>query len=286
MMPHPALALHAITHRFGPDTVLEHVDLTVPHGEVVALLGRSGCGKTTLLRIAAGLLAPTEGAVHTDFDRHAIVFQQPGLLPWKHLLDNIALGLKARGMPPAQRHARAAALAAQVGLRPEDHAKYPSELSGGMQCRAALARAFAVEPALLLMDEPFSALDIGLRAEMHALLVQHVSAHGAAALLVTHDLMDAVRLAHTLVLMTPSPGRVLARFHIPHPLAVRDDAWVHRHTALLTLHPLVRQAFSLPARPAAAANADADPSQRLTDAGILLQTQALPTAAEQGHGCG
>lgn len=281
--PENELALHGITHRFGPDTVLENVTLSVPRGEVVALLGRSGCGKTTLLRIAAGLLTPTEGTVRTDFDRHAMVFQQPSLLPWKRLLDNIAMGLKARGLPRGERHARAAALAAQVGLRLEDHAKYPAELSGGMQSRAALARAFAMEPALLLMDEPFSALDIGLRAEMHALL-QHARAHSAAALLVTHDLMDAVRLAHTLVLMTPNPGRVLARFRLPHPLAMRDDGWVHQHTALLTLHPLVREAFSLPSSPATSATSD--PSQRLVDAGIVVQAHSLPPAAARGHGCG
>jgi len=275
-----ALALHAVTHRFGPETVLEGIDLHVARGEVLALLGRSGCGKTTLLRIAAGLLAPSEGQVRTDFARHAVVFQQPGLLPWQRLLDNIALGLKARGLPRAERRGRAARLAAQVGLAPEDHAKYPGELSGGMQSRAALARAFAVEPALLLLDEPFSALDVGLRAEMHALLLRHVGAHRAAALMVTHDLMDAVRLAHELVLMTPGPGRVLARFRIAQPLAARDDAWVYRHTALLLAHPLVRQAFDLPARAA-----DADDTG-LADAGITLLAQATPATPAQGHGCG
>ena len=281
-MTSSALALHAITHRFGPETVLEGIDLQIARGEVLALLGRSGCGKTTLLRVAAGLLAPSEGTVQADFARNAVVFQQPGLLPWQRLLDNIALGLKARGLPRAERRAQAARLAAQVGLAPEDHAKYPAELSGGMQSRAALARAFAVEPALLLLDEPFSALDIGLRAEMHALLARHVLDHGAAALLVTHDLMDAVRLAHELVLMTPGPGRVLARFGLRHPLAARDDAWVYRHTALLLEHPLVRQAFDLPPHPAAQQTTDA----QLAEAGIALLAQAQSTAAIRSHGCG
>lgn len=181
-----ALALRGVGHRFGPETVLEGIDLQIAPGEVLALLGRSGCGKTTLLRIAAGLLTPTEGQMQTDFSRSAIVFQQPSLLPWKRLLDNIALGLKARGLPRSECHARAAALAAQVGLRPEDHAKFPAELSGGMQSRAALARAFAVDPALLLLDEPFSALDVASVTQLGKLLDGHVNG-GGIAVLTTHQ---------------------------------------------------------------------------------------------------
>ena len=274
-----ALALRGVGHRFGPETVLEGIDLQIAPGQVLALLGRSGCGKTTLLRIAAGLLTPTEGQVQTDFSRSAIVFQQPSLLPWKRLLDNIALGLKARGLPRSERHARAAALAAQVGLRPEDHAKFPAELSGGMQSRAALARAFAVDPALLLLDEPFSALDVGLRAEMHALLARQVGERGCAALLVTHDLMDAVRLAQQLVLLRPDPGRVLARFHLDRPLAARDDAWVYRQTARLLAHPLVREAFNLPPPVDATAALPAHEA---------LRANPHPDIPEQvrRHGCG
>ena len=278
-----ALVLHAVTHRFGPETVLQHIDLRVARGEVLALLGRSGCGKTKLLRIAAGLLAPSEGTVQADFARNAVVFQQPNLLPWLRLLDNIALGLKARGLSRAERRAQALRLAARVGLAPEDHTKYPAELSGGMQSRAALARAFAIQPTLLLLDEPFSALDIGLRAEMHVLLARQVVDHGAATLLVTHDLMDAVRLAHELVLMAPDPGRVLARFRLPQPLAARDDGWVHEHTALLMAHPLVRQAFNLPPQ---ANEVGLRAQARLAAAGIGVQVHAAAATAPKAAGCG
>ena len=277
-----ALALRAITHRFGPETVLEGIDLTVPAGEVVALLGRSGCGKTPLLRIAAGLLTPSEGVVQGDLARQAIVFQQPSLLPWQRLLDNIALGLKARGMGRTERRAQAATLAAQVGLAPEDHDKYPAELSGGMQSRAALARAFAIDPGLLLLDEPFSALDVGLRADMHTLLSRHVQTHGAAALMVTHDLMDAVRLAHTLVLLTPGPGRVRARFYLDAPLSARNDEWVYARTALLMAHPLVRSAFDLPEQ---ATPSDADATAQLAAAGVTVAEATRAARIVQGMGC-
>lgn len=251
MPPDTALALRRIEHRFGPHTVLEGIDLRVAPGRVTALLGRSGCGKSTLLRIAAGLIAPTRGRVRVDLAHTALVFQQPNLLPWKRLLDNIALGLKARGMGRSARRQRAAELASEVGLDVHDHDKYPAELSGGMQSRAALARALAVQPRLLLLDEPFAALDVGLRADMHVLLARQVLQHGAAALMVTHDVMDALRLAHEVVLMLPDPGRVLARFVIAVPLAERNDAWVYANTGALMAHPAVRQAFELPPVPTA-----------------------------------
>lgn len=274
------LELRGIEHRYGPETVLEGIDLALARGEVTALLGRSGCGKTTLLRIAAGLITPSEGTVRTDFARSAVVFQQPSLLPWKRLLDNIALGLKPRGIPRAQRHALAAAMAARVGLEADDHDKYPAELSGGMQSRAALARAFIVEPELLLLDEPFSALDIGLRSQMQALLANQIEAQGCAALMVTHDLMDAVRLAHQIVLLVPDPGRVLTRFRIEQPLAARDEAWTYRQAAQLLAHPLIRSAFELPPLQ------DEDGAGAISDASMpLLIRESLQPRVEQ-RGCG
>lgn len=243
------LALQAVTHRHGIQTVLEQVSLTVHAGEAVALVGPSGCGKTTLLHLAAGLQLPWEGQVHNGFARTGVMFQQPRLLPWLTTQANVALGLKARGVPKAQREHRAGSLALEMGLTPQDLAKHPNALSGGMQSRAALARAFAIAPDLLLLDEAFTALDIGLKAELYRLLLRQRQAHGTAVLMVTHDLMEAVRLADCIVVLTGAPGRVCTRHRLHTPAAERDDAWVHRQTAAFLADPLVRQAFGLPDLP-------------------------------------
>ena len=196
-----ALALRGVGHRFGPETVLEQIDLQIAPGHVLALLGRSGCGKTTLLRVIAGLVTPTEGQVQTDFSRSAIVFQQPSLLPWKRLLDNIALGLKARGLPRSECHARAAALAAQVGLRPEDHAKFPAELSGGMQKRVGLARAIAAEPEVIFFDEPTTGLDPIMSGVINDLIREIVTEMGATAMTITHDMTSVRAIADTVAML-------------------------------------------------------------------------------------
>ena len=160
----------ALEHHFGARQVLAPIDLALHPGQCVALVGPSGCGKTTLLHLCAGLLAVQEGALHNGFARTAVMFQQALLLPWLSTLDNIALGLKARGMPRAARQQQARAQAAALGLDALALRQYPHQLSGGMQSRAALARALVQSPDALLLDEPFAALDIGLKAHMHRLL--------------------------------------------------------------------------------------------------------------------
>lgn len=211
-----ALALRGVGHRFGPETVLEQIDLQIAPGHVLALLGRSGCGKTTLLRIAAGLLTPTEGQVQTDFSRSAIVFQQPSLLPWKRLLDNIALGLKARGLPRSECHARAAALAAQVGLRPEDHAKFPAELSGGMRKRVGVARALMLEPAILIYDEPTTGLDPVSSRNVDDIILEMRDRFGITSVVITHDMATLFRVAERAsmlykgrIVLTGTPSELL-----------------------------------------------------------------------------
>ncbi len=175
-----------------------------------------------------------------------MMFQQPRLLPWKLTLDNIALGLKARGLAGPARREAATRLALSMGLTAADLDKYPSALSGGMQSRAALARAFAIEPDLLLLDEAFAALDIGLKNELYALLAQERASRNCATLMITHDLMEAVRLADRILVMAGSPGRIVATHAIECPPGSRDEEWVFAQTARFIRAPDIRAAFALP----------------------------------------
>lgn len=240
-----ALHLQGVGHRFALNEVLAGIDLDLSAGETVALVGPSGCGKTTLLNLVAGLLTGTDGRIDNRFSSVAYMFQQPRLLPWKNARDNIALGLKARGVARAERMRRAGALGVALGLTEDDLGKFSHALSGGMQSRVALARALALEPDLLLLDEPFSALDIGLKAELYALLLDQVEARGSAVLMISHDLMEAVRLADRIQMMALHPGRIVREFRLDHPKAMRDDSWVYHTTAELMQAPEVRAGFGL-----------------------------------------
>ncbi|WP_163559364.1 ATP-binding cassette domain-containing protein [Halomonas sp. NO4] len=236
------LKFDAVGHVFGMSRVLDRVSLTLAPGESVCLVGPSGCGKTTLLRIAAGLVTPTEGGVKDSFHRSAVVFQEGRLLPWRRLLDNIALGLKAAGVPRRERRARARTLAAELGLA-DRHDHFPHELSGGMQQRVALARALAVEADCLLLDEPFSALDVGLRSEAQMLLLDLLARRGIASLMVTHDLTEALRLGHRVVVLSPAPGRIVHETRVERPFAERDTAFLYEAAGALLRHPAVAESF-------------------------------------------
>ncbi len=197
--------------------MLRDISLFLAGPGVTAVIGPSGCGKTTLVRIAAGLLPPAEGGVRNGFGRTACVFQEDRLLPWRRIADNVALGLRAAGV---SRHARARAAAAalqRVGLTDEDGRSYPHQLSGGMRQRAALARALAVDPDLLLLDEPFGATDFVRRQRLMAVLRSLARDNGKTVLLVTHDLTEAAALAETIVVLAGGPGR-LADVVVPETL--------------------------------------------------------------------
>lgn len=207
--------------RSGTTHAVSGVDLSIQRGEFVALIGRSGCGKTTLLRMIGGLLAPSSGTIEVDgnnlwrgstVDESAItklgfVFQESNLFPWLSVLDNIALPMKLRGAGKQDRRARALELAELVGLSGFEKS-YPRELSGGMRQRAAIARSLSTEPDLLLMDEPFGALDALTRERMNLELQRIVLETKSTVVFVTHDIPEAVFLADRVVHMTPRPGRV------------------------------------------------------------------------------
>jgi len=243
----PVLHLRHLYHRYGVTEVLADVGLDVIAGETLALVGPSGCGKSTLLHVVAGLLTPSEVLMRSTFRGVSCVFQQPRLMPWKTALDNIALSLKALGVPKRARRNQAAAWGARLGLNPQDLEKYPHALSGGMQSRVALARALAPQPDLLLLDEPFAALDVGLKTALYGLLSQTVRATDMAVLMITHDLMEAVQLADRILMMVPEPGRIVHAFDLHTPQAQRDSVWVYQTTAELMQVDAVRMGFGLPA---------------------------------------
>ncbi|BBF93119.1 ABC transporter ATP-binding protein [Blastochloris tepida] len=234
------LAFDGVTVDFGDGPVFDRLDLAVAPGRLVALLGRSGCGKTTSLRLAAGLVAPASGRVENRFRRTATVFQEPRLLPWADATDNAAFGLAALGVGRDERRARAAGLLTGFGFAPGDLGKRPAELSGGMQSRVAIARAFAVEPDLVLMDEPFAALDVGLRRELQDLVREAVERRGTAALFVTHDVTEAIRLADRILVLSPRPARVVLDAAAA-PTA--DPAAIHAAAASFLALPAVRGAL-------------------------------------------
>jgi NitT/TauT family transport system ATP-binding protein len=204
-------------YRSAGDVELEAIsgaDLRVAPGEFVALIGPSGCGKTTLLNIIAGLIRPTEGTVHVHGRAPAsgtvdvgMVFQTPVLFPWRTIADNVALPLELRRIPKTERHRRVEELLDLVGLTGFG-ARLPRELSGGMQQRAAIARALAADAPLLLMDEPFGALDSITRERMNFELKQISTKAGKAVVLVTHSIEEAVFLADRIVVMSARPARI------------------------------------------------------------------------------
>jgi len=241
----PVLQLSGVGYRYGLEAVLEDIELMLFAGERLALVGPSGCGKTTLLHLISGLLTPAEGVCENALQRTRMVFQQPRLLPWQTALTNLTFGLKALGVSSQERRQSGLAMARRLGLSEADVAKYPDQLSGGMQSRIALGRALIVEPDLLLMDEPFSALDIGHKARLYDDVVRLTESR-TAMVMITHDMLEAVRLADRILVMAPSPGRVVAEVGLGLAPALRDDLYVHHNGALLMQNPAVRSAFDLP----------------------------------------
>ena len=210
----PAAQLRGLTRRFGDQAVLDGLNLTIAPGEFVALLGRSGSGKTTLLRALAGL-DPIAGDGVLLPERRAVVFQEPRLLPWRRVKANVALGLRIDGAD-----AKAESALGEVGLGHRVEA-WPATLSGGEAQRTALARALVREPELLLLDEPFGALDALTRTRMHDLVLRLWRAHRPAVLLVTHDVDEAIALADRVLVL--DGGRIATEERVPAPRPRRHE---------------------------------------------------------------
>jgi sulfonate transport system ATP-binding protein len=237
----PVLALRAVSHRYpaAAAATLSNIDLAIGAGEIVAVVGASGCGKTTLVRLLAGLEQPQAGSIRVDGEplvgphpRIGVVFQEPRLLPWLSVAANVGFGLDGIPRRERERRVRHALERVQLGAYAT---RWPHQLSGGQAQRVAIARALAVEPELILMDEPFSALDPATRRALQDEVAALWAGSGGALLLVTHDPDEALVLADRVVVLAAHPGRIATTLSIdlPRPRCRDDAAFAAARRALL-----------------------------------------------------
>ena len=221
----PLARLGAVGKRFNNGVeALRGVDLDIRRGEFLSLLGPSGCGKSTILRLLAGLTPPTQGTIDWASKNHefGFVFQDPTLMPWANVFDNVWLPLRLAGVSKAEARPRVEEMLAKVGLS-AFHRAYPRELSGGMKMRVSIARALATRPAVLLMDEPFAALDEITRNKLNDDLAALKSELGATVVFVTHSVFESVYLSDRIIVMAPRPGRVVAEILVS--ATARDEEY-------------------------------------------------------------
>jgi NitT/TauT family transport system ATP-binding protein len=227
--PEPVLVVDDVVQRYetreGPVVAVDHMSLDVRPGEFVSVIGPSGCGKSTLFNVIGGLIAPTEGQVRVVGERVSgphpaigMVFQEESAFPWRTVVDNVAFPLEIRGMPKAERLERARHFISLVGLDGFER-RYPSELSGGMRQRVAIARTLAFEPKILLMDEPFAALDEQTRLLLGDKVIEIQHALQQTIVLITHNIAEAVQLSDRILVMTWRPGRTkrIIEINLPRP---------------------------------------------------------------------
>jgi NitT/TauT family transport system ATP-binding protein len=250
----PGIEIAGVTKQYGnARSVLESIDLVVAKQEFISLIGPSGCGKSTILKLIAGLALPTSGTIRVDGmtplnarETISFVFQDATLLPWRTVKENIGLGLELERVPNGRREKEIAALLELVGLKNVARA-YPRELSGGMKMRVSIARALATSPRLMLLDEPFAALDEMSRDRLNEEILRLRAEQNWTAVFVTHSVSEAVFLSDRIVVLAPNPGRIHAEFRVelpaPRTSAIRNsqefDGIVARvsHTLRETLRP-------------------------------------------------
>lgn len=218
-----ALKLNSVSKSYNSLAVLAPLDLEIKQGEFLALVGPSGCGKSTLLKIMAGLETADAGTIEQNLSRRGVVFQEASLLPWRDTRGNVELPLEFAGLPRAQRRAEALAMLERLGLAGFERAR-PHQLSGGMAMRVALARALVTSPELLLLDEPFAALDEFTRMRLQQELLGLYEAEKTTVVFVTHNLFEAVFLASRILVFSARPGRILTEFAVPEPYP-RSGRW-------------------------------------------------------------
>jgi len=222
-----------VSKSFGKRKILDSVSFHLEARQILAVLGPSGIGKTTLLRLAAGTVKPDSGQVRMDKQCIGFIFQEPRLLPWRTALANITLVLHNRGLTRDEQKEVAAAMLKRLGLQGFEY-YYPAQLSGGMRQRVSIARAFVINPDLALLDEPFTGLDIGLKISLRQMLLELLAWYPCAMMYVTHEPQDAVLLADRAIILDGRPGRIVTSMDFDRPRAERDQSYIQDQAAKLT----------------------------------------------------
>ena len=240
------LRVENLSFSFGFKEILKDINFTLEKGKVVSIVGPSGGGKTTLLHLCAKLLTLEEGKIRNSFKSSSFAFQEARLLPWKNVIDNISLGLKAKNVKKQKADELSRNIALKFGLQIDDFEKFPKDLSGGMKQRVSFARALVLNPSLLFLDEPFSALDIGLKKELQSLLIEEINTNQLSILFITHDLMEAIKLSDEILVLKAEPvGHIVKSFKIDTPREKRDDSFVYEQTAKLLSDEYIINTFEL-----------------------------------------